>query len=314
MADAPGHNANGKAPNRRTGSVIFDRCREYARFRLGAAMAAGAGVFMAARSISAWEPIGIFIGCTTVGVALGATALFRILLDQLQVAQSSRRALWHSQVAAAALETLLKRIERIEQPQGRGNPSNAQSTARGPSAVPTAMVNLADVGEGNMDLLTAATLDHSVFPRLATAMPDEGREADCMAASRPENAGDPAADESPEERARAGIALSQGVEPKNIFRQWQQAVNQRDLRVCRGIHATLAETLEPDTLKPLPRQLAAVAGEVERGLRKQFAEAVHRRDYHAALKIGEAICELLPDRPIAAEFRRVRGHLARRAV
>lgn len=318
MPDAPGHNANHKAQDRKTRSATPGPCPEYVRFRLGAALVAGGGVFAAARSISAWEPMGIFVGLAAVGLALGATALFRVLLDQLRVARSSRRAIWRANGTAAALHVLLKRIEQREMgqlPAGPSRPSAASSVG----APHTAMVNLADVGEGNMDLLTAATLQDSVFPRLASAMPDEGHEADTLAAPRLDGAGAVSPDESVDEAARAericdGVALSEGVEPKNIFREWQQAVKQRDLRTCRRIHATLTETLRPETLEPLTRQLATLATQVERGLRKQFAEAVHRRDYHAALKTGAEICELLPDRPIAAEFRRIRDHLARRAV
>jgi len=324
MADASGQIAKQNTHASPSGRGAPDRWPEYGRFRLGAAVVAGGGVFVAARSLSAWEPIGIFVGVAAVGVAIGATSLFRILVDQLNVARSSRRALWRGQVSAAALEVLLKRIERLEQPQDGGNPASTPSAASGPSAVSTAMVNLAEVGEGNMDLLTAATLDGSVFPRLATAMPDEGHGVDgdralpptgdrlssqCESRDVPDRGG-----QDSDGRARDGVVLSGGVETRNIFRQWQQAVKHHDLRACRGIHATLAATLAPRTLVPLTRQLAAVAGEVERGLRMQFAEALHRRDYHAALETGVAICELLPDRPIAAEFRRIHDHLARRAV
>ena len=52
-----------------------------------------------------------------------------------------------------------------------------------------------------------------------------------------------------------------------------------------------------------------LADRVERSLRKEFSSCVRKGDYAGGLAIGERICKLLADRPVAAEFRRIRPYL-----
>jgi len=49
-----------------------------------------------------------------------------------------------------------------------------------------------------------------------------------------------------------------------------------------------------------------LADRTEQRLRMQFAQRVHQGDVEGVLRIGNQMCELLPDRPIADEFRRLK--------
>ncbi len=52
--------------------------------------------------------------------------------------------------------------------------------------------------------------------------------------------------------------------------------------------------------------------DTERSLRQSFSEAARRRDYPGLLTIGERMCTVFPNSPIAENFKRIRPLLLRR--
>ena len=56
-------------------------------------------------------------------------------------------------------------------------------------------------------------------------------------------------------------------------------------------------------------ELERLADRVEASLRRSFAEHARRGNHLALLKVGEQIRALLPDRPVAADFERIKPAL-----
>ena len=75
-----------------------------------------------------------------------------------------------------------------------------------------------------------------------------------------------------------------------------------------------AETDDGD-IEPGPPKTQTVEDRqaLERRLRREFSQRARRRDYAGLLEVGRRICAMLPGRPIAAEFERLRPMLVRKA-
>ncbi len=63
------------------------------------------------------------------------------------------------------------------------------------------------------------------------------------------------------------------------------------------------------TVITMRQQLVELADRTERSLRETFRRHFHGRNYTGMLTIGEQICRLLPDRPVARDFKRIRPYL-----
>lgn len=78
---------------------------------------------------------------------------------------------------------------------------------------------------------------------------------------------------------------------------------------CREGYPALVDTAGAGAVASLSEELA---DRVERSLREAFSSRVRGGDYAGGLAIGERICSLLPDRPVTAEFQRIRPYLVGR--
>jgi hypothetical protein len=103
-----------------------------------------------------------------------------------------------------------------------------------------------------------------------------------------------------------------GLAVEGRLRQWETSLREGDLATCRRVYATLVETADTATVGSMGRSLQLLADRIERSLRDSFSKCARERDYDGLLAIGEQICKLLPDRPVAEEFKRLKPHLLHR--
>jgi hypothetical protein len=270
-----------------------------------AALLVGGGVFVLARSIAAADVPGMFIGLIGIGAGWIGRLTLRMLGELLAAARATRASQQRSAGSLAAIAQTLESMERSESHVELSAESSEQHALVAAGSESAVNLDLSDLGNGELQAITAARLDRNVFPRLAAALDEEAKGPVSSGTLR---------QEIPDEPMTEIVALSEGVRNKNIFRQWQGAISRTDLPAARAIHATLSQALDAELLEPMTLQLRAVEESMERVLRKRFSSEVHTEAYAAALKTGEEICRLFPDRRIAAEFRQLRPLLARRVV
>lgn len=178
-----------------------------------------------------------------------------------------------------------------------------------------AVVDLAAAGHGDPRRIIAATLDRSVYPRLAETLDEQPPATTPDTRNRVPLDDTGGSDPEPsEEGAAAAVAAPQsdvdGVAHKNVLRIWKQAVRAGDLIACRSVYSILVDTVDPRLVARLEIQMQALADRTEHQLRAQFAQRVRQRDVEGVLRVGDQMCELLPDRPIAEEFRRLKPLLS----
>ena len=180
------------------------------------------------------------------------------------------------------------------------------------------VIDLASFGRGDPGVLAAASLDRDVFPRLVATMEahppasSHDSESDTTAVTSSDVPSGAAAREDQEGTKNRRTAGS--VTTKNLLREWQAGLWNDDLLACRTVYAALVDVVDPAELVPLEVQLTRLADRREQALREAFSQCATRRDYAGMLEVGEQICRLLPDRPVAADFRRIRPHLEDRSV
>lgn len=197
--------------------------------------------------------------------------------------------------ATEQLDNIRNRVEKFEAPANQPE----ESTHGKPE---TRMTNLPSLGRGDASRLTTATLDRHTFPRLA-ALWDQTA-ADRATPPRNENGAESHANiDAPDDPDRSAAPAT------DLLNRWEIGLRNRDLSECRAVFAILVELLEPAHLTRVKTQLDDLSDETEHALRSMFAEAARRRDGHELLAIGNRICELLPDRPVASEFARIRPML-----
>ena len=155
----------------------------------------------------------------------------------------------------------------------------------------TVLVDLASFGPGDPAPITAATLERSTFPRLVRALDEVP-----FAGAAP-----------PASSACPGAA-------RDLRRTWRVAVREGDLATCRAVFSTFVDTADTDTVVTLARELRKLADRTEQCLRARFSDCIREKDYRGALRAGEQMSALLPDRPLAREFARIKPHLLRRAA
>ena len=208
------------------------------------------------------------------------------------------------------LEELGRSVRRIE--QAVSALSAADPSAQGNAT--TTVVDLAAMGKGDPSCLTAATLNRSSFPRLATTIHGEppaesASPRDTVAAEPSATVTDQAATlpEPGFDTARPG-----GVANKNLMRIWRIARREGDLSMCRTVYSTVVDTAKPEVVAEFTRQLQEVTDHAEQALRKAFTQRVADQDYAGALTVGSRIAELFAGHTMAAEFESIRPHLLRR--
>ena len=263
------------------------------------------GVTVTVVSIGRGDAVAACIGFAIILGAVAVVVLFRAL-DRLN----------------RSVEALVEVESRRSKAEGRITEEGRERDTLSPEGTfSNAVVDLAAVGHGDPARIIAATLDRSVFPRLAETL-NEQPPATTGVSRRLK----PAAREEPGEDSAATATRKRaqnrkrdqnrrqvqdesdvdGVAHKNVLRIWKQAVRAGDLITCRSVYSILVDTVDPRLVARLQVQMQALADRTEQRLRTQFAQRVRQRDVEGVLHVGNQMCELLPDRPIAEEFRRLK--------
>ena len=176
-------------------------------------------------------------------------------------------------------------------------------------------LDLTAMGSGDPGRLIAATLDRGMFPRLLAfqeknARPEAASATTATAGNFPGDV--EASGDSPEEALRRSSRPPGGVTTFNQLRRWKIGLRTGDLAACRAVFSALIDTAAPSTVASLKEQLEALADRTEKSLREAFARCFQQKDFVGMLAVGDEICRLLPDRPVAADFLRIKPHLLRR--
>lgn len=293
------------------------------------------GFALATWGLAAADRLGTFVGFVIISGALATTTLLRAVLRmgvQLSSIYESLECLRTELTRRSALPAApppstpgAPRVGNIVQGATDGAtsaldapaPSTPAPLSASTEADSTTAIDLSYAPLENAEFLTAVTLERGVFPRLVRAM-----ESDPPAQSVDDRTSADAMEEEPvpidalewfdgplEETGsvRAAAAI------RNILRSWKVALRERDLPVCRRILAALEDTADPSVLEPLRGPFQDLVNSTERDLRNGFTHCRLAGDVVGMLRIGRTICALLPERPVAEEFRRIEPHLARRA-
>ncbi len=264
------------------------------------------GLVLLVTSAMTGEYLGAFLGIAIVSGTLVAAVLIHWLLDIVGRASA----------VASTLDDLKAAVDAVRLSSGT---SAASSKApKEPSRVRT--LDLAALGNGDPSRLAAATLDRDVFPRLVKTMDaapparsgelqditsgDAGTTDSVGASSR-------ATDHHETDAAFTNSPAAE-LAAKNLWRQWKVALRNEDIAGCRALFSALVETADLHRIAQLCDEMEALADRTERQLRLAFSLRVRERDYVGALTVGERICTLLPDRPIAGDFKRIQPYLTRR--
>jgi len=297
------------------------------------------GFVLATWGLVAGDRLGTFVGFVIISGALATTALLRAVLRMGIQLSSIHESLERLRIdlgrPVAASPTVPTAV-----PTGPGKPATTAAShsattdthpVRGaspdaqdarPLAVPTSKqvlptIDLANAPMENADVLAAATLERGVFPRLVRAMEAEPPAQSSDAVSLME---DDSGDEIPVDALEwfdgplaetASVRSAAAV--RNILRSWRVALRARDLPTCRRVFAALEDTADASVVDPLRQPLGELIARIERELRDEFTQRRRAGDFPGMLRVGQCICALLPERPIAAEFRRIEPHILRRA-
>lgn len=275
--------------------------------------------------------VGFFVAVPAAvgGDRLSAFLGFLIISGALACAYILRSMLRLTAHVCATTETMGAITDTLERLTGAVE-SLAEATHESAS---TRLLDLAAFGRGDPDVLAAARLDRDAYPRLVSTMSDEPpAEAEEVSTPQPSKAGArpdavaprPAVGTRPQARsqvhsdaARTGAntevpdAASKGasaslVTTKNLLDEWKVGLRNGDLVACRAVYAALVDLVEPVALAPLTKQLKMLTEQTEQALRRLFTDCAHRHDIEGMLEIGERILRLLPDRPVAGEFHRLK--------
>ena len=249
----------------------------------------------------AGDPLSAFLGFLIVSGALAVAIVLNLVL----------RLSAHMYAIDEGIEDLRARFDHLEK---SGVPGETVPTAS-LADLDSTMLDLTAIGPGDPTLITAATLDRDVFPRLVKTM-NEAPPPELVPAGKNAMADDPSKGEEQPIISRTATAVKKTkdtpVALKNLLRAWQDAVHACDLAACRSVFSTLVDTADAATVAAFEGELERLADQIETALRTNFADRVRQGDFAAALAVGEKIATLLPDRPIAVEFKCLRPHLHRR--
>lgn len=253
------------------------------------------------------------IACGVVGVGFAIKALMAgdrwavfvalLLILLATFAQISMRSL------LVAMNGRIARLERVVQGLSRRMDTATSKTSNPPNEEDvepaTTVLDLANVGVGNPNVLAAATLDRSRFPRLVETM---DRSTQSHGAEKSTNSIGPA------QQPVAATSADESVSILNLMRQWKLAQRAGDLSTCRQVFSAFIEVADDVRITPLRRELSLLSDRVERELRTKFSDCMGRRDFPGMLDVGEQIIALLPDRSVADDYRKIEPHIVRRVA
>lgn len=246
------------------------------------------------------DPVGTFFGFL---IITGALAMGLIARTALQVL-----------VRIAHIEESLDDFaDRVE---GLIPLVHANERISGESDSKADVIDLAKIGSGAPEQLAAATLNRDVYPRLATAMEQaagEGHSTDQGSHPRFDPGSSESAEKGHPDHAPGNGTNGSAAPARNLLQQWKLALAEDDLPLCKRIFSALVDLADRDALMPLQTQIEDLEDRLERRLRDRFTHQVHSRNFIAALETGDQLRSLLGDRPVAADFDRLRPILARRA-
>jgi len=261
------------------------------------ALYVGVGLLVAVPAALSGDRFGVLLGLVIISGALVVAALGSAVL-QLAARMSA---------VGETLDDIRRRLDRI-------NPTTERAGTEESDKPSTQLIDLAAIGRGDPSVLAAARLDRDVFPRLVTTM--EKQPPAEAAETQPENVqtSHPAAgstdDRSVNEPAAGADTTAATI--KNLLREWKLALRNGDLAACRAVFSALVDTADVATVITMELQLVQLADRTERSLREAFRRYFRERNYAGMLTIGEQICRLLPDRPVAEDFKRIKPYLLHR--
>ena len=254
----------------------------------------GVGFFITVPAALSGDRLSAFLGFLIIGGALGGAAVINAVL----------RSAFQIQSVGERLDDIRLRLEQME-----ATYHSTQTTATAES--PARLIDLATLGRGDPSVLVAARLDRDAFPRLVTTMeeepPAEAAEVQPDGASDGAVVPEPLAQPSPGEPDDSGPPAE--VIARNLLRDWNVGLRNGDVAACRAVYAALVDVADPNTVAALSAQLDELTDRTEASLRVAFAERYRERDFEGMLAVGARLCGLLPDRPVAEEFNRIKPFL-----
>lgn len=254
------------------------------------------GFLIAVPAAFSGDRLSSFLGWLIIVVALAAAA---VVNHVLRLGASIRS-------AGQSLDRLRGRFERIERMLREAD----EASSKTPEAT---IWDLAEIGTSDPCELVAASLDRDAYPRLVTTMDKEPpAESTEQAPSSVNDEAGPSGSVAGRDDHQSVAGDPGGVTTKDLHRQWELSLRRGDLAACREIFAAFVDTAESEIVVSMRRQLELLADRKETSLRERFSRCVREQDYAGLLLLGEQICVLLPDRPVAQEFKRLKPHLLRR--
>lgn len=257
------------------------------------------GFVAATASAISGDRLGTFLGFLIISGAIGGAVILRSVLNLEAGLTVLREAMLDARDRLGVVERSVTALREHAGVAPTGSELAAQK-----------LLDLASIGSGDPSALTAATLDRSVFPRLVTSMEEVPPAQSKVVAAQ---AAAPSVTPSTNEiAAQSDESEVEGPASINLLRQWKIALRNGDLGGCRAVYAAIVDTAGAEEADPLRIQIEELADRVERSLRDAFTTHVRSQDFAAALALGERMTHLLPDRPVAAEFRKLEPALRRR--
>lgn len=240
---------------------------------------------------------------------LGTFLGFMIISGALSMGLIARTALQVLVRIAHIEESLDDFAERIEglMPLVAEDKSAPAVTA----AKEVSVMDLAGIGVGDPAVLAAATLDRDVYPRLVSAM--EQAPPDWPIAEPTPEPSIGAGEVKDTRHAPGNGTNGSAARTRNLLQQWKVALADEDLAQCRQVFSAIVDLAHHDEVRPLRDQIRELEDRIEQRLRERFTYQIHSRNFVAALETGQQMTSLLGDRPVAAEFARLRPILTRRA-
>ncbi len=257
------------------------------------------GFVMALVSAIQGDRLGAFLGFLIISGALVMGLLFRAALH-LGVRISAM---------GDSLDDLRRRLDHLDDSiRGIRLPPSEKKTQ-------AAEFDLSTMGIGDPSVLAAATLDRDVYPRLVATMEEEPPAQAISDVRRVQQSARP--DASARSAADAAgvdeFAGAAGPAIKSLLRNWRIALREGDLVGCRVVLSALIDTAGEEAVVPLREQIAALADRVEQRLRSEFSAHVRSRNFESAIGVGDQITTLLADRPVAAEYTKLKPLLERQS-
>jgi hypothetical protein len=259
-------------------------------------LCAGSGLFYGYSSAASGHVLNAVLGGA---IALGGSGVALLLLQMMRVASVVVE-------NAEQLDRLGRRLDRFE--------TNLDAALRRQDEE----TNLSELGRGDPGDLVAASVAAGGYPRLAPAGASEADDDRTMGRTgdRPARFEDRSEERSEEQLADGDSAQlevpQEAPAAQSLEDRWEEAFRRADLPACRRILEAAAATLDADRLGSMRQGLEGAVRDRKQRLRDEFAALVRAGRFREAIAKGEEIVSLVPDSPMACEFRRIRPHLESR--